>query len=141
MGKFTLRIDERVLNLQTTPGSARIYVRVADGQDFIFDPDLDRYLSEDGGSKFDPYALGLDPALLTTKLHEAVRQRRLEIQKINDDPFESGERVKLFDNGDFRYFVPWTRFDLWRAVTHWRFRVSGTHQRARKKSSSDSGPV
>jgi len=105
MGKFTLRIDERVLNLQTTPGSARIYVRVADGQDFIFDSDLDRYLSEDCGSEFDPYALGLDPALLTTRLYEAVRQRRLEIQKINDEPFEPGERVKLFDNGDFRYFV------------------------------------
>lgn len=105
MGQFTLRIDEQVLDLQTEPGSAWIKVRGADGQEFFFDPDWDRYLSSEGGSDFDPGALGLDRELLTTKLHGVDRQRRLENQKINDEPFEPGARAKLFDNGDFRYFV------------------------------------
>lgn len=105
MGQFTLRIDEQVLELQTIPGSARIKVRGADGNEFFFDPDRDRYLNAEGESDFDPGALGLDRELLTTKLHEADRQRRCEIQKINDEPFESSARVTLFDNGDFRYFV------------------------------------
>lgn len=105
MGQFTLRIDEQVLDLLTVPGSARIKVRVAGGQVFIFDPDGDRYLSAESGSDFDPGALGLDRELLTTKLHEVDRQRRFDIQKINDEPIELGARAMLFDNGDFRYFV------------------------------------
>jgi hypothetical protein len=105
MGQFTLRIDEQVFDLQTVPGSARIKVRGSDGQVFIFDQDWDRYLNAEGGSDFDPGALGLERELLTTKLHEVVRQRRREVQKINDEPFEPGARAKLFDNGDFRYFV------------------------------------
>jgi hypothetical protein len=105
MGQFTLRIDEQVLYLQTVPGSARIKVRGADGQEFFFDPDFERYLNAEAGSDFDPDALGLDREILTTKLYEVVRQRRREIQKINDEPFEPSARATLFDNGDFRYFV------------------------------------
>jgi hypothetical protein len=105
MGQFTLRVDEQILDLQTVPGSARIKVRVADGQAFFFDPDWDRYLSAENRSDFDPGALGLDRQLLTQKLHEVDRQRRLEFQKISDEPLEPGARAKLFDNGDFRYFV------------------------------------
>lgn len=105
MGQFTLRIDEQVLYLQTVPGSARIKVRDADGQEFFFDPDWDCYLNAEGVSDFDPSKLGLDRELLTPKLHEVDLQRRLEIQKINAEPFEPGARAKLFDNGDFRYFV------------------------------------
>ena len=105
MGQFTLRIDEQVFDLQTVPGSARIRVRGADGQVFFFDPDWDRYLTAEGGSDFDPVALGMERELLTTKLHEVDRQRSREIQKINDEPFEPSARATLFDNGDFRYFV------------------------------------
>lgn len=105
MGQFTLRIDEQVLHLQTVPGSARIKVRGSDGQKFFFDPDMDCYLNAEAESDFDPGALGLDRELLTTKLHEVDRQHRFEIQNINGKPFEPGARAKLFDNGDFRYFV------------------------------------
>jgi hypothetical protein len=105
MGQFTLRVEEQVLELQTTTGSARISVRAADGQVFFFDPGWDCYLSAESGTDFDPGALGLDRDLLTTKLHEVDRQRRFDTQKINDEPIEPGARAKLFDNGDFRYFV------------------------------------
>lgn len=105
MGQFTLLIDEQIFDLQTVPGSARIKVRGADGIEFFFDPDWDRYLNAEGEPDFDPVALGMDRELLTTKLHEVDRQRSREIQKINDEPFEPSARATLFDNGDFRYFV------------------------------------
>jgi hypothetical protein len=105
MGQFTLRIDEQVIDLQTVPGSARIKVSVEDSQEFFFDPDLDRYLNAEGESDFDPSDLGLDREHLTTMLREVGRQRRIETQKINAESLQSGSRAKLFDNGDFRYFV------------------------------------
>ncbi|PIT76619.1 hypothetical protein [Limnohabitans sp. JirII-31] len=105
MGQFTLRIDEQVFDLQTVPGSARIRVRGADGHEFLFDPDWDRYLNAEGEFDLDPGALGLDRELLTAKLNEVDRQRRFEIQKINDEPFEPSTRATLFDNGDFQYIV------------------------------------
>lgn len=105
MGQFTLSVDGHVLEIKTVPGSDRIKVRFKTDSEFFFDPDWDRYLGAEGEAEFDPSALGFDRMQLTAKLHEFDQQRRLEIQKINANTSDPGSRAKLFDNGDFRYFV------------------------------------
>ncbi len=94
MAQFTLRFYEQNLNLKTVPGSARIKVNVATGQEFFFDPDGDRYLDATCAPDFDPQSLGLDRERLTQELRKVDKQRRLELQKHRAVHFESGEPAK-----------------------------------------------
>jgi hypothetical protein len=82
MGQFTLRFNEQHIELKTVPGSARIKVLVATGQEFFFDPDLDRYVDASGASDFDPQSLGIEREQLSQELLKVDQQRRLELQKL-----------------------------------------------------------
>ena len=105
MGHASLRIDGQRLDIHTVPGSARMKVLSGTGQEFFFDPDLQRYSDARDASEFNPQSSGIDRDRLTAELLKIDALRRLEVQEFNTGKIRPRERAILFDNGDFKYFV------------------------------------
>jgi len=105
MGHASLRIDGQRLDIHTVPGSARMKVQTGTGQEFIFDPDRQRYFDAQDALEFKPQSSGIDRDRLTAELLKIDALRRLEVQEFNTGKTNPGERATLFDNGDFKYFV------------------------------------